>query len=269
MTETLVNIEDTAGLWERSLIAWPDGRLDTTTLVAWLQGPSLFADLRQPTDLCDFRDVACLNDLNEKHVTALARQEGFAGRLTRAADAFEWRRAIDYQCTTDAADAGFLAFSEGILIERGRDVPYIEHWHRTGTHLSPHFAMSLTDGDGRAGYLVRVGDIFMYARDRERPLPHRGSLSELVGNGPIEEARRLVDCEISLGSVRGASWNIGRSSLPYRRRSDLAPVFSADRETVATSDIDDDGTPIIRNWTVTEFEVNRRESRYQSLTRSF
>ena len=35
---TLPRIEDMAGLWRRALIAWPDGRQDTTTFVSWLQG---------------------------------------------------------------------------------------------------------------------------------------------------------------------------------------------------------------------------------------
>ena len=44
----MMPVEKLRGLWTRSLIAWPDGKRDVTTQVAWLQGTGLFADLRQP-----------------------------------------------------------------------------------------------------------------------------------------------------------------------------------------------------------------------------
>ena len=93
----MVDITDTLGLWERSLIAWPDGRQDTTTFVAWLQGPSLFTDLRQPANPPSFDGVSCLDDLQPQHLDWLVRQEGFAGRFLRDGDAFEWRRIIDFE----------------------------------------------------------------------------------------------------------------------------------------------------------------------------
>jgi hypothetical protein len=65
------------GLWTRSLIAWPDGRRDTTTSVRWLQGPEIYIDLRQPANRPDFSGVGALRCAN--------RMAGHAGRLRRPA----------------------------------------------------------------------------------------------------------------------------------------------------------------------------------------
>lgn len=255
----MVEVKDTLGLWERSQIVWPDGQKDTTTFVAWLQGPSLFADLRQPHNPPSFDDVACLDDLQPDHFKWLARQEGFAGRFASAGDAFEWRRMIDYQCASDTADAGYLSFSDGVLIERGRDIPYIEHWHQTSPRMLPHFAARLQDKDGLEGFLVRVGDAFMYVRNRGVALPRGGSLAELVSGCAPKEARTLLDCEISLGRVRDSAWMIGRSSLPFRVKADLKPSFSIDGESVAIAEITGAGKASVRNWKIVDLEVDAQQ----------
>lgn len=253
-----MEIRDTLGLWERSLIAWPDGRKDTTTFVAWLQGPGLFADLRQPVNPPSFDGVACLADIQPHHLDWLARQEGFAGRFVHAGDAFEWRRMIDFQCPSEAADAGFLTFSDGILVERGRDIPYIEHWHQTSTRLSPHFAVRMQDEHGLAGFLVRVGDIFMYARNRSVVLPTGVSLAGLVKGCSLQEGCALIDCEISLGRIRDGSWLIGRSTLPFRTKTDLSPKPSLDRETFTVADLATYGGSTVRRWKVLEVDLPDR-----------
>jgi hypothetical protein len=255
----MVEIKDTLGLWERSLIAWPDGREDRTTFVAWLQGPTLFADLRQPANPPSFEGVSCLNALDLSHFDWLAQQEGFAGRFAQSGDAFEWRRAIDFQCPSDVVDAGHLMFSDGILIERGRDIPYIEHWHHTSPHTHPHFAIRMRDEVGLAGFLVRVGDIFMYVRNRAVALPHGGSLAELVKGSSPDVARTMLDCEISLGRVRDGTWLIGRSSLPFRIRTDLSPDFSLESETITVRDVTAAGEPFTRQWMVVDFDVDAQQ----------
>lgn len=257
----MVEINETWGLWERSLIAWPDGREDRTTFVAWLQGPRVFADLRQPATPPSFEGVRCLDDLNAAHFPWLAKQEGFAGRLVRAGDAFEWRRAIDFQCPSDAVDAGYLTFADGMLIERGRDIPYIEHWHRTSAGSDPMFAAELRDADGVSGFVVRVGDIFMYVRNRAVPLPHGGSLAELVAQASAATARDLLNCEISLGRVRGGMWLIGRSSLPFRVGSDLRLASFGDDTRLSVHDVTMDGTPTTRQWTIVDLDIDLKQQK--------
>jgi hypothetical protein len=252
----MVNISETCGLWERSLIAWPDGREDRTTRVAWLQGQRIFADLRQPAAPPSFEGVSCLEDLDAEHCLWLATQEGFAGRLVHAGEAFEWQRAVDFQCPGDAVDAGYLDFADGMMIERGRDIPYIEHWHHTSAGSDPRFAAELRDADGVSGFVVRVGDIFMYVRDRTAPLPHGGSLTELVAQASPAIARGLLDCEISLGRVRGGLWLIGRSSLPFRVGSDLGLARSGYDRRVTVHDVTADGMPTTRQWTIVDLDVD-------------
>lgn len=255
----MVEVKDTLGLWERSLIAWPDGREDRSTFVAWLQGPTLFADLRQPADRPSFDGVTCLNDLDARHFNWLSRQEGFAGIFVPSEDAFEWRRAVDFQCPSDAADAGYLSFADGVLIERGRDIPYIEHWHHSSPNLSPHFAIRMRDEAGLDGFLVRVGEIFMYVRNRGTALPHGGSLSDLVETSSPDIARALLDCEISLGRVRDGKWLIGRSSLPFRMGTDLAPEFGGDGNSLNIHDVSSSGDPFARRWTIADLEVGAEQ----------
>lgn len=250
----MVDIKDTFGLWERSIITWPDGRRDTSTYVGWLQGPTIFSDLRQPIDPPSFEGVSCLNDLGPEHFGWLARQEGFAGRFVRIGNAFEWQRIIDFQCTSIYSDVGYLEFQGDILVETGRDVPYVEHWHRASRDFSPHYALRMIDQTGRQGFIVRGGAIFMYVRDRVKPLEFNASLPDLVSNATAAEARALLDCEISLGRVQESSWIIQRSSLPYRVGKDLAVSFSPDRTRVQVSDITDDGQSSTHGWTTVEID---------------
>src|ERR1700722_13563775 len=134
------------GMWRRSLIIHADGARDFTTQVRWLQAQTLFVDLRQDAALPDFLHLRCLNDLGIEDCRRLAAQEGFAGRLGRCGEFFEWQRWIDFQPRSHIGDAGRLWWEEGILIETGRDVPYVEHWMRDPTvETRPLAALQLRD----------------------------------------------------------------------------------------------------------------------------
>ena len=119
------------GLWTRSLIAWPDGRRDVSTQVAWLQGISLFADLRQPPDLASRLSTAsCCNELTGEDCLALAGQQGFSGKFEARDAAYEWVRRIDYQPPQAARDIGRLFWRDQIMVEEGVETEYTEHWRR-------------------------------------------------------------------------------------------------------------------------------------------
>lgn len=189
-------------MWRRTLITHADGTRDTTTQVRWLQGPKLFVDLRQGAALPDFLQVRCLDDLSFEDCAALALQAGFAGRLGFDGDCFEWLRLIDFQPRT-GSDAGRLWWEGEVLIEAGRDVPYIEHWLRDPTVVTrPLAGLLLRDRNtGAAALFVQVGNVFMFARDRAVALPEGRSLAECVaGASCLAAARALLDCEITLGS---------------------------------------------------------------------
>jgi hypothetical protein len=230
ITPSAPRLADLPGLWQRSLIRWPDGRSDTTTVVHWLQGPSLYIDLRQPAGRPDFAGVREDADLDAARLGWLAMQEGFAGRLRHDDGWFEWGREIDLQPQAIYSDCGRLWYEDDRMVEEGRDIKYIEHWHARGEGAAQAAALRLAaDDDGRAGFLVRAGDLFMFARDRALALPALASLAECVAAAPDHAtARALVDCEISFGRVRPEGFAIVHSSLPWRERTLLAPCIAGD-----------------------------------------
>lgn len=232
------------------MIRLPDGTADTTTRVTWLQGLSLYVDLRRPASLPAFSHARCLNDLTIADCRALAAQEGFAGVFSRAGAWFEWARAIDFQPESSHADVGSLRWEGDVLVEEGRDVAYVEHWHRPfPADDLPVTGLLLRDRvSGMHGCLVRVGQRFMIARDRDVGLPPYRSLVECVENAAMaDDARAMVDCEISLGSVDGGDFRITDSSLPYRVGDRLVP--GREDGLVRTSDRDPDGRLFERKWT--------------------
>jgi hypothetical protein len=212
-------LSDMPGMLRRTLIIHADGTRDTATQVRWLQGPTLFVDLRQDAGLPDFPHLRGLKDLSFEDCTALARQAGFAGRLTFDGDCFEWLRLIDFQPRA-GTDAGRLWWEGEVLIEAGRDVPYIEHWLRDPTVVTrPLAGVRLRDRQtGVAALLLQVGTVFMFARDRAMRLPQGQPLAECVaGASSLAAARALLDCEITLGSGGfGSAPLILASTHPWR-----------------------------------------------------
>jgi hypothetical protein len=252
----MIVLKDVQGLWRRSLMERPDGHRDTTTTVTWLQGPNFYGDLRTPTQRPDFSGSSCLNSLTTDQIKWLATQAGFAGRLVFDGQFFEWHRSIDFQPKKDTPDAGRLWFEDGKMIEEGRYTPYIEHWHRDDQDpKTPSGALHLTELEtGVAGILVRAGQSFIYARDRAISLATGHSLAERVEAAGSDEARTLINCEISFGHINQLDWIIEASTLPYREGAEIFPAFSRDVKRFTSADIKDDGAPTKRIWNITEIE---------------
>lgn len=251
----MISVTDLQGLWRRSMIAWPDGRRDTTTEVRWLQGLCAYADLRRPSPIADFSHVHSRADLSPEDCAWLARQQGFAGHFTFDGRHFEWARSIDIQPKAAYADAGTLEWDGPVLIERGRDVEYIEHWHRDAlAGTEPAAAVVLREkAAGTLAQLLRVGESFMFARDRAVPLPGHRTLGECVAAaGTVEHAQALVDCEISFGIVTLDGFRITASSLPYRIGSSLNQSLT--NGMVSILDRDARGNPVDRHWEIVDGE---------------
>lgn len=242
-----MRLDQLGGLWRRSLIRLPDGTEDRTTEVHWLQGPSRYADLRQPADRPSFAGVTCLRDCGPDHFAWMATQEGFAGRLVQAGAFFEWEREIDFQPPSSTPDAGRLWLEDGMMKEEGRDSPYLEHWHSCPAG-PPMSALKLVDeATGAAGALVVVGSTFMFARARATLLPRGARLSDLLAEAPdATAAQDLFDCEIALGAVENGRFLVRRSTLPFREGAELLPV--RDKTRLTTADTDPFGTTLIRVW---------------------
>lgn len=246
------SLETMPGLWRRSLLAWPDGRRDTTSFVNWLQGPGLYLDLRQPEGRPDFTGETSLSALTPDSMMWLAAQEGFAGELVEEDGWFEWRRDIDFQPKAIYSDIGRLWIEGDVMVEEGKDIPYIEHWHREPIGDAPLWAARLEDREtGQKGAIARMGSLFMIARERYCDVPEGLTLAECVAGAPdMARAQEYLDCEISQGAVTSRGWFIQRSSLPFREGKPLAPVRTGDL--FEMQDQDRGGKPFTRRWEITD-----------------
>jgi hypothetical protein len=250
-------IANLSGLWRRSLLAWPDGRRDTETWVRWLQGPTFYADLRQPPSRPDFTAAKGLNDVDLPQIAWLGGQEGFAGELLFEDGFFEWRREVDFQLTTVYSDCGSLCFVDDVMIEEGRDNPYIEHWHHELDGGQPSSALRLEDTvNGCRGFIVRCGNVFIYARGRNIAAPAGMTLTDCIAAASSAvEARNLVDCEISYGTVTAKGWRIEHSSMPFKEGKMLDPCLPPGRtSSLVIADLDRDGAAFERRWSILDMQ---------------
>jgi hypothetical protein len=255
-TRPVTGIADILGVWRRSLIRWPDGKTDATTAVRWMQTPSLFVDLRQPANRPSFDGVNCLRDLGRSQIEWMARQEGFAGEVLWDGRHIEWQRQFDIQPKSAIPDVGKLWFDGDVMLEEGRDIAYLEHWHRAVIAPHPCAGIALREATtGQAGMLVRAGNLFMYARARLNGLPPLSDLRELIHAAPtIGDMQDLVDCEISFGSVGADGWRIEHSSLPFKEHRCLRPLSEHRGTVLCTQDLDGDGKAVERQWNVVRQE---------------
>ena len=236
------------GLWQRLLLSLPNRPVDTLTRVDWLQGDSFFVDLRQPPDLAGMVTAGCLAELSLTEALALAGQEAFAGRFVLSGDEAEWQRGIDFR-PCPLGDRGRLEQHGELTIEHGIEAAYIEYWQREPHTASGASGSALfrSENDGRIAILVRQGNRFGYARDRQCPLGRHEELTELLRDASPESARNLVDCEVSMGTVTAQGWRIERSTLPWRqgaRLIDSNTHIGEDR--LIVRDADAEGAPLPR-----------------------
>lgn len=107
------------GAWERRSIALDGGPATEPASVIWVQGRSAYADLRLPIDAAG--EVAC-----------------FAGHTTWDGTHLHWSHDLDLNGGPAAAtDIGAIGWhASDVMVEtgtfeiEGRDVPYVELWHR-------------------------------------------------------------------------------------------------------------------------------------------
>jgi hypothetical protein len=261
-----------AGVWHRALLVQPDGTRDTDTEVTWVQGPSVYGDLRQPAGRPRLLGVRGLHDLSRDHLLALAEQEAFAGELRFSDGWFTWHREIDFQPPGPVPDVGSLRTADGacvdqeslhrvggLVVEEGRYVAYLEHWQAKAAERGrTNAAAARLHGplDGLTGILVRVGSWFLYARDRRQPLTGTGTLVNRVrGAASLAEARALLDCEVSLGRVADGRWQVLRSTLPHRVGHDLTMLSTpGGKDRLYVADVDATGTVVPLRWEITDCE---------------
>lgn len=250
---------DLVGPVRRTLLVAADGTRDTTTTVVWLQGPSLFVDLRIPAGeraaVARLDGPADLETASAEVLDALAAREGFAGRFHLDGDLARWDRLVDWHPSTGVLDEGTLARQGDVVVETGVHAPYVEHWRpepadagdATADAADAAAVLLHEDGTGRTGVLVRVGARFGLARGRGVPLPDGTRLADLLRDADPPRRAALLDCEVSLGRVEpGGRWVVELSTLPWRPGRDVAPLDAG--RTLSTVDT------VVRRWHVVSRE---------------
>jgi hypothetical protein len=253
------DLADLRGVWRRTFVREADGSTDRSTTVTWVQGPSLFGDLRQPPGLAEAVGRARLMDLERPQLLALCGQRAFAGTLEPEGDGFTWVRGIDLHPSAPLPDAGVLRWEGGVLVEEGLHEAYLEHWEpveRSSGGCQAAAAWLVDPEEGCSGLLVRVGSWFCYARDRSVPLPTTGVplIEQVRGCERRAEAAALLDCEVSIGRVRADRWEITRSTLPHRVGSRLRPESTHSGDGLRIRDLDPHGQALPRTWQLVRTE---------------
>lgn len=202
-----VALGELPGVWRRSLLVRSDGTRDTTTRVTWVQAASLYVDLRLPVQDLPVRP---LSELDLPDLLLLADRQAFAGVLRAEGDVVVWDRLVDLHPPTGGQDAGRLTREGDVVVERGRDEDYVEHWHRDDS--GPAAGVLLRDDTGRSAVLVRAGSTLAWARGRDAPLPLGARLHVLLRAAPdVAAARRLLDVEVVVGpslTVPSRGWEV-------------------------------------------------------------
>jgi isopenicillin N synthase-like dioxygenase len=246
------------GFWNRLIISIPGKPIDTLTDVVWMQGPRFYVDIRRPRGVLRGVSAVSLSSITIEQARLLGLQEGFAGRFVVDGDEAEWKRAIDFRPPRLSRDRGRLIDEGDLLIERGVEANYIEYWQRSPEASDPTAAAArLTRiDDGRDAVLVQCGRRFAYARDRALALSPGADLATLLADAAsTEEARALIDCEISFGAVKDDGWRIEQSTLPYRVGALLAGRDARIASGQLTlRDVDSDGADCSRIFAVDEME---------------
>lgn len=216
------------GVWQRTLLQTPEGN-DTATTVYWLQTARWHADIRIPAHRPDFSSVRSLAECSPAQLAWLACQQGFAGVTTVSAampkETCKWHRLIDFQPPAVLADAGYMSFEPGLLVETGVHADYLEHWRRLAHSDDGVAVMRKTAGrDARAmpaEFLMVAGRYVMHVRDRAsgwlQGIRPDTALSELV----TPHQFGLLDLEISFGERTGSGWRVRHSTLPWREGRDV------------------------------------------------
>jgi hypothetical protein len=217
------------GTWEREWIRI-SGVTDNTMTVRFVQTPTMFGDVRIPSDRPRFAHATSLADLTLEELAALAKQRGFFGYTTLEGDVATWHHEVDYQPAGAAGDMGRLERVGGSgMYEHALDDSYVESWWSLGSGDGKYLVVRVTklvhDVQRLDRVLLVAGDHFAYARNRAKELPAADSLSALVtkGDASLETLRDYLDCELSHGYVRGGTvpWEIVNSTLPWREGSHL------------------------------------------------
>lgn len=215
------------GVWRRLSLEAKGKVADTVTRAYWIQTSTLFADLRIPPERPDFSGKTSLLECSDSELLQLARQQGFAGMTLAGGGLLHRRRQVDFQPSRGRDNTRRMRFEGEVLVEENLHGTVQEKWQRMAGPEGGVVSLRLLEEssmDGRPvtrkGYLLVMGDYFLFVRDRTEFTRQAASLEDLFEAQDLErEAQiRLLDCEFSFGQRNGGAqaWQIQLSTLPYR-----------------------------------------------------
>lgn len=215
------------GVWQRLSQESKGKPSDALTQAYWIQTSTLFADLRIPPQRPDSSGKASLDDFGEKDLLMLARQQGFAGMTLAGGDLLHRRRQVDFQPSRGRDNTRLMHFEGALLVEENLLGTVRENWQRLNGPEDGVIALRLLEEANmegrmltRKGYLLVMGDYFIFVRDRTEFTRQAASLEDLFEAQELEreDQIRLLDCEFSFGRRNGdaQAWEIQLSTLPYR-----------------------------------------------------
>lgn len=227
--------ESYVGVWQRLSLTTRGKPPDTATRAYWIQTSTLFADLRIPPERPDLCGKTSLAECSDKELLQLARQQGFAGMTLAGGDRLHRRRQVDYQPSRGRDNTRRMRFEGEVLVEENLHGTVQERWQRLAGPQGGVISLRLLEEANlegrmvtRKGYLLVMGDYFLFVRDRTEFTRQAASLEDLFEAQELEhdEQIRLLDCEFSFGRRNGGAqaWEIQLSTLPYREgRALFAP----------------------------------------------
>ena len=233
------------GVWRRRLLRTPE-RDDTTTAVFWLQTPRWHADIRVSPACPATTGAHGFESLPRSTLLALAAQQGFAGVTTVEGDICRWHRRVDFQPASGFSDVGRIVFETSErMLEHGVEQDYFEIWERVSGSTGASLALE-KEGEIPV-YLTVTGEFAMRVRPRRSRLGPASNLCAWLGSLDDDEARALVDFEISLAQrSRDGVWRVLYSTFPWLEGHSLADADVLDAAVAGTVELH------ARHWRVLE-----------------
>lgn len=195
-----------------------------------------YIDLRQGPNRPDFSGVTWWDELDPEQLRWILTQEAFAGKLLPSASAvgtFTWSREVDWAPSEGLVDCGTLHFESGRMVERGAELPYLEHWHRCSPIDVPRAVAVARDPEtGATAIALRAGELFAVARGRRFPAAVTEDQRELTG----PQLRHFVDCEVSFGRVSTEGWIVTASTWTFQEGRECLWHIDSERIQVPTAD---------------------------------
>ena len=232
----------------------------------WLQTQRLHASILVPAGRPDFSGASSLTDLGMDELLWLADQQGVAGACIVEGDTLHRRRQVDFQTSRGKPFVRRMRRQGELLLEETLAGTEQVTWRKISPPDAEVIALRFQDegtaaGDQYKGYLLIVGEHFLFMRDRAGFAPQAESLRVLAECRDYERETlmELLDFEVSFGLRTGGSqpWEITLSTLPFREGKPLlAPTaFEAIMQNAGRQPqrVQRNGKVWLRRWSLDEW----------------